>query len=232
MNIVSRDEWLAARTALLAKEKAFNQERDGLSAERRALPAVKIDKAYAFEGANGTVTLPDLFDGRGQLLVYHFMYGSDWDEGCPSCSFWADNFNGIDVHLAHRGITLVLIAKAPYAKLAAYQERMGWRVPFYSAADTDFNEDFNVSFTAAQVEHGADYNYKTGNWKMGGEAPGASAFLRADDGSVLHTYSTYARGLDMINGAYHLMDIMPKGRDEQDLDFSMGWLRRRDQYGD
>lgn len=232
MNVVSRDEWLIARKALLAKEKAFNKTRDGLSAERRDLPAVKIDKGYVFEGAAGKRTLPELFDGRGQLLVYHFMYGTDWDDGCPSCSFWADNFNGIDIHLAHRDITLVMIGKAPYRTLAAYKDRMGWTLPFYSAHETDFNEDFNVSFSAEQLESGGDYNYKTGNWKFGGEGPGASAFLKADDGSVLHTYSTFARGLDMINGAYHLMDIMPKGRDEQDLQHSMAWLRRRDQYED
>jgi predicted dithiol-disulfide oxidoreductase (DUF899 family) len=233
MNVVSRDEWLVARKALLAKEKAFTRQRDALSAERRALPAVKIDKGYVFDGANGTATLPELFDGRGQLLVYHFMYGTDWDEGCPSCSFWADNFNGIDIHLAHRDITLVLVAKAPYATLAAYQERMGWSVPFYSAADTTFNEDFDVTYTAAQQEAGADYNYKIGNWKFGSDSAGASAFLKADDGSVLHTYSTFSRGLDILNGAYNLMDIMPKGRDEAGLEpHSMAWLRRRDQYED
>ncbi len=231
MDVVSRDEWLAARTALLAKEKAFDKQRDALAAERQSLPAVKITKPYSFEGADGTVSLGGLFGDKSQLLIYHFMFGPDWDEGCPSCTFWIDSFDNDGVHLAARDIALVAVAKAPYATLAAYKERFGWKTPFYSAANTDFNEDFQVSFTPEQQEAGATYNYKPGSWKNGSEGPGASAFLKTPDGDILHTYSTFARGLDMLNGAYHLMDIAPKGRDEGNMPYTQAWLRRRDQYG-
>lgn len=230
MDVVSRDDWLAARTALLAKEKAFDKTRDALAAERRGLPAVKIDKAYTFEGADGKASLADLFGDRSQLLIYHFMFGPDWDEGCPSCTFWIDSFDNDGPHLAARDISLVAVAKAPYATLAAYRERFGWKTPFYSALDTDFNEDFQVSFTPEQLDAGATYNYKPGSWKNGGEGPGASTFLKTDSGDILHTYSTFARGLDMLNGAYHLMDIAPKGRDEGNMPYTQAWVRRRDQY--
>ncbi len=229
--VVSRAEWLAARTALLEREKAFTRERDALSAARRALPWVQVEKDYAFEGAGGRESLADLFGGAGQLIVYHFMFGPDWDEGCPSCSYWMDNFDGIDVHLRHRDTALVAVSNAPYGKLAAYRERMGWRFRWVSSLGSDFNRDFHVTFTEEEIQNDrAYYNYREGPFP-GTEAPGISVFRRRD-GRVYHTYSCYSRGLDMLNGAYHLLDLTPKGRDEDDLPWTMAWLRRRDQYED
>jgi predicted dithiol-disulfide oxidoreductase (DUF899 family) len=192
---------------------------------------VKVTKRYAFEGPDGQQSLGDLFAGRSQLIVYHFMYGPDWDEGCPSCSFWADNFEGIPIHLAHRDATLVAISRAPYAKLAAYRERMGWTFPWYSSQGSDFNFEFQVSYTPEQVESGkAEYNYRQS--EVIDELPGISVFYRDENGDVYHTYSTYSRGLDMLNGAYHYMDLLPKGRDEAELPWTMAWLSRHDEYED
>jgi predicted dithiol-disulfide oxidoreductase (DUF899 family) len=213
--IVDREEWLAARKALLQKEKAFSRTRDDLARERRDLPWVRIDKAYAFEGPQGRLALGDLFGGKGQLLVYHFMMGPDWTEGCPSCSFWADNYNGVDVHLAHRDTALAAVSRAPLAKIEAYRKRMGWTFRWVSSAGSDFNFDFGVSFDPA---------------KRGDEAPGLSAFRRGDDGAIYHTYSTYSRGLDMFNGAYQMLDLTAKGRDEEGLPWPMAWVRRHDSY--
>jgi predicted dithiol-disulfide oxidoreductase (DUF899 family) len=228
--IVSRDEWLSARTAYLAKEKEFTRLRDQLSQERRELPWVKVDKEYLFNGPNGQETLADLFEGRSQLIVYHFMYGPDWEEGCPSCSFWADNFNDIVVHLNHRDITLIAVSRAQLDKLEAYKERMGWSFKWVSSFANDFNYDYYVSFTPDQLEKGGvNYNYGTTNFS-GDELPGISVFYRNEAGEVFHTYSCYARGLDMLNGAYHYMDLAPKGRDEEDLPYTMAWLRRHDSY--
>ncbi len=229
-HVVSRDEWLAARKALLAKEKAFTRQRDELSAERRALPWVEVDKTYLFDGPNGKETLADLFDGRSQLLVYHFMFGPDWQEGCPSCSFWADNYNGIVVHLNHRDVSLAAISRAPPEKLEQYRKRMGWSFKWVSSFDNDFNRDYHVSFTPEEKAT-AYYNYKVGGFS-GPEAPGISIFATGPGGAVYHTYSCYSRGLDMLNGAYHMLDLVPKGRDEAGLPYTMAWVRRHDSYDD
>jgi predicted dithiol-disulfide oxidoreductase (DUF899 family) len=229
-NIVSQDEWLKARTALLLEEKEFTRLRDQLSQKRRQLPWVKVDKNYSFEGVNGTETLSDLFDGRSQLIVYHFMYGPDWEDACPSCSFWADNFNGIDIHLNHRDASLVAISRASLDQLQAYSKRMGWDFNWLSSSASEFNYDFQASFRAEEMEQGeVFYNFKMGQFPAD-EAPGISVFYKNEQGEIFHTYSCYARGLDMLNGAYHYMDLLPKGRDEDDLEFTMAWLRRRDQY--
>ena len=230
--VVSGDEWLRARKELLAKEKEFTRLRDQLSQARRALPWEQVEKNYVFEGPNGKETLTDLFDGRSQLIVYHFMYGPDWDEGCPSCSFWADNFNGIDVHLKHRDIAMIAVSRAPLKVLDAYKKRMGWNFKWVSSLDTDFNFDFHVSFTPEEMEKGEmNYNYENRKFPSE-EGPGISVFYKSERGEVFHTYSCYSRGLDMLNGAYHYMDLAPKGRDEDNLPYSMSWLSRRDQYDD
>ena len=222
-------EWTAARIALLKREKEFTRQRDELAAARRALPALRISGDYVFEGPNGKESLLELFDGRSQLIVYHFMYGADWGEGCTSCSFWADNLNGIDIHLAHRDISFLMMSTADFATITTYRKRMAWGFKWVSTAGNSFNHDMNVSFTPDQLEAGSHtYNYKPEGFN-GPEAPGLTVFRRAGD-AVFLTYGTFARGLDGFNGAYHLMDLTPKGRDEGGLDWSMQWLRRRDQY--
>lgn len=229
-NIVSRDDWLKAREDHLEKEKAFTKARDALSAARRELPWEKVDRDYNFNSPGGSQSLADLFAGCHQLIVYHFMYGPDWEEGCPSCSFWADNYNGTIVHLNHRDINLVAISNAPLNKLEAYKKRMGWDFTWVSSLGTDFNRDFGVTFTPEEIETGeADYNYRKGKTSLQ-EAPGISVFYRDENDEVFHTYSCYSRGLDMLNGAYHLMDLTPKGRNEDDLPYTMAWLKRHDQY--
>ena len=188
-NVVSGDEWLQSRKELLAKEKEFTRLRDELSQARRALPWKKVDKKYVFESAAGKQTLADLFDGRSQLIVYHFMYGPDWSEGCPSCSFWADNFNGIDIHLGHRDITMLAVSRAPLKTLDAYKKRMGWSFKWVSSLDTDFNFDFDVSFTPDEMEKGEmNYNYENRKFPSE-EAPGISVFYKNEQGDVFHTYS-------------------------------------------
>ena len=230
--IVSREEWLDARCRHLAREKEFTRQRDELSRERRELPWVRVDKEYVFDAPGGKESLADLFGNCSQLIVYHFMYGPDWDEGCPSCSFWADNFNGIDIHLRHRDISLVAIARAPLETLEAYRKRMGWQFRWVSSYDNDFNRDYHVSFTPEEMERGeVFYNFGATSFPSE-EGPGISVFYRDDDGGVYHSYSCYARGLDMLNGAYHYMDLAPKGRDEDELPYTMAWLQRRDQYDD
>ena len=229
-NVVSRDEWTRARMALLAREKEFTHLRDQLSAERRSLPWVRVDKQYVFEGPDGKETLAELFHGRSQLIVYHFMLGPDWQEGCKSCSFWADNFNGIDAHLAARDVTLLAISSAPYSKIAAFKARMGWTFKWVSSAGSDFNHDYHVTFSPQELEQGeVNYNYA---WSRlsDTEWPGVSVFYRDTDGSIYHTYSCYARGIDMLNGAYNFLDLVPKGRDEAGLNFSMAWVRLHDSY--
>lgn len=229
--VVSRQEWIAVRKQLLAKEKELTRLRDDLARQRRELPWVKVTKPYVFEGPDGQLSLSDLFADHSQLIVYHFMYGPDWTEGCPSCSFWADNFEGIPIHLAHRDATLVAISRASYERLATYRRRMGWTFPWYSSHGSDFNFDFQVSYTPEQVESGsAEHNYR--RTEVHAELPGISVFFRDETGDVYHTYSTYSRGLDMLNGAYHYMDLLPKGRDEAGLPWTMAWLRRHDQYED
>ena len=228
--IVSRDEWLAARTALLAQEKEFTRARDRLSEERRKLPWVIVDKHYVFDGPDGKETLSDLFAGRNQLLVYHFMFGPDWTEGCPSCSFWADSYNGIVAHLSHRDVSLVAISRAPLEKLEAYKARLGWSFRWVSSYGNDFNRDYQVSFTPDE-QKSAVYNYQPNGFGSS-EAPGVSVFVKGEDGRIFHTYSCYARGLDALNSAYQLLDLVPKGRDEQGLPYPMAWVRRHDKYAD
>jgi len=237
--VVTHDAWVAARKKHLAKEKEFTRLRDQLSRERRELPWELVAKDYVFEGERGKQSLSDLFEGRGQLVIYHAMFNPEtagpsttWtkDAPCFSCSFWMDNFNGITVHLNHRDITMAAVSRAPVAALAAYKKRMGWSFPWYSSAGSDFNFDYRVSFTEAELQAGkVDYNYRMNPWSMS-EAPGISVFLKDDEGQIFHTYSTYARGLDMLNVAYHYMDLVPKGRDEGDS--GQAWVRRRDEYLD
>ena len=228
--VVSQEEWHQTRQEFLAKEKEFTRLRDKLSQQRREMPWTKVEKEYQFEGSNGSQSLSDLFAGKRQLIIYHFMYGPDWGErGCPSCSFWADNFNGIDVHLAARDATLLAVSRAPLAKIDQYKTKMGWNFTWVSSHGSDFNYDYHVSFTEESVANGtASYNYKpqTGT----GEAPGISIFYKDEDDTIYHTYSTYSRGLDMMNGAYHYMDLLPKGRDEAGLPWSMAWLKHHDLY--
>ena len=227
---VSHEEWFAARRKLLEEEKAFTRQRDALSQRRREMPWERIEKDYRFEGPQGRRSLADLFDGRSQLIVYHFMLGPDWESGCKSCSFWADNYNGVDIHLAQRDVTLAAISRAPYSKIAAFKQRMGWSFAWYSSFGDDFNYDFQASFHPDDLKRGEVlYNFEM--LKMGmDETPGISVFARNAAGEVFHTYSCYARGLDMLNGAYHLLDLTPKGRDEDNLPFSMSWVRHHDRY--
>ncbi len=226
--IVSQAEWLTARKALLAKGKAFTKARDRLAAERRALPLVRVEKTYRFQTASGEQGLDDLFGAHSQLIVQHFMFGPDWAEGCPSCSFWADNFNGTDAHLGARNTAFVAVSNAPLEKLLAYKERLGWTFNWVSAADSTFSADFGVTFPAGNDADGRGYNY-TGK-VSGEEKPGLSVFYRLPDKSICHSYSTYARGLDFLNATYHLLDLTPMGRDEAGLSFTMAWVKRRDQY--
>jgi predicted dithiol-disulfide oxidoreductase (DUF899 family) len=229
-NVVSHAEWIEARQALLAAEKEFTRQRDALTRQRQALPWERIEKDYRFEGPGGPMSLAELFDGRSQLIVYHFMLGPDWEEGCKSCSFWADNFNGIPLHLAHRDVTFTAISRAPLAKIEAYKRRMGWSFPWASSFGSDFNFDYRVSFTPEQIASGERlYNFGTMSPDVS-EQVGISVFCRDADDQVFHTYSCYARGVDMMNGAYHYLDLVPKGRDESGLRFTMEWLRRHDQY--
>ena len=229
--VVTREEWTKARIELLKEEKAFTRQRDELSRKRRELPWVAIEKSYSFAGPDGIESLSDLFAGKSQLLIYHFMLGPDWDAGCTSCSFWADNFDGIDIHLAHRDISFLAVSRADYRKIAAYKARMGWRFKWVSSHDSDFNYDFGVSFTDRQKEQNeVEYNYRTGPYFID-ELPGVSVFAKNDNGEVFHTYSAYSRGVDLLNGAYNYIDLTPKGRNEEGDDKNMGWLRRHDEYG-
>jgi predicted dithiol-disulfide oxidoreductase (DUF899 family) len=229
--VVSRDEWIAARKAHLANEKAFTKARDRLSAERRALPWVKVEKNYLFDTPEGKKSLADLFDGRSQLIVYHFMLGPDWGEGCPSCSYLADHFDGAALHLAHRDVTLLAVSRAPLPEIAAYKQRMGWRFPWVSSHGNDFNYDFHVSFRPEQKEGEVYYNYEMGDFESD-EMPGVSVFIKDASGAIFHTYSAYARGLDILVGTYNFLDLVPKGRDEAELPWSMAWVRRHDDYDD
>jgi predicted dithiol-disulfide oxidoreductase (DUF899 family) len=227
--VVSHEEWLKARLELLAAEKEFTRQRDALTRRRMAMPCKRVEKSYRFEGPNGALSLADLFDGRSQLIVYHFMFGPDWEEGCKSCSFWADNFDGIPIHLNHRDVTFTAVSRAPLAKIEAYKKRMGWSFPWVSSYGSDFNYDFHVSFTEELLAAGkVDYNY--GLVEGYEELPGLSVFYKNERGEVFHTYSCYARGIDMVNGAYQFLDLVPKGRDEDGFEFSMEWVRRHDQY--
>jgi predicted dithiol-disulfide oxidoreductase (DUF899 family) len=227
--IVPRDEWVAARRRLLAKEKDFMRLRDELSRQRRELPWERVGKPYAFEGAKGRETLADLFDGRSQLIVYHFMFAPEWDTGCKSCSFWADNFNAVIPHLNQRDVSFAAISRAPLRKLQAFAARLNWGFKWVSSADSDFNFDYQVSFRPEDIARGtAVYNYAPLGREMT-DLPGFSVFCKAGD-DIFHTYSTFARGLDPMNVAYQLLDLVPKGRDEASLQFPMAWVRLHDQY--
>jgi predicted dithiol-disulfide oxidoreductase (DUF899 family) len=229
--IVSRKDWITARKELLEKEKEFTRLRDQLSDRRRQLPWVKIDESYEFEGQGGTVSLSDLFDGRSQLIIYHFMFGPDWDEGCPSCSYIADHFDGAMTHLNHRDVTMVVVSRTPFERLDQYRKRMAWNFRWLSSLGSDFNFDYHVSFTGDDPANDqVYYNYRTGTFPAD-EAPGISAFYKAENGDAFHTYSCYGRGLDMLLGAYHIMDLTAKGRNEANLPYPMTWVRRHDQYG-
>ena len=226
--VVSQDEWIAARRRLLAKEKEFTRLRDELSRERRELPWERVDKPYVFETQNGRQTLADLFDGCHQLVVYHFMFAPDWENGCKSCSFWADNFNGIVAHLRQRDVSFVAVSRAPWQKLHAFAQRLGWNFKWVSSGGNDFNFDYQVSFTEQQMQGEVDYNYGKRRFPAT-DAPGVSVFLREGD-SVFHTYSSFGRGIDMLNTAYHYLDLVPKGRDEEGLPSPMAWVKLHDQY--
>ena len=223
----TREQWLAARKGLLAKEKDYTHLGDELARERQALPWVPVEKEYVFQTDDGPKTLAELFDGRSQLLVYHFMFGPDWDAGCPGCSFVADHLDGPRLHLDHHDVTLLCVSRAPLEKLKDYKGRMGWTFPWASSAGSDFNYDFGVSFTEEQQERADEYNFGTvvgDDRYKSEELPGLSAFV-LDDGVVLHTYSTYARGLDALIGTNNLLDLAPLGRNE-----SVDWVRRHDEY--
>ena len=216
--VVSEAEWLVARKDLLTREKELTRLRDEVSRHRRELPWVRVKKQYVFDGPNGQETLMDLFDSRSQLIVYHFMFGPDWDEGCKSCSYLADHFDGANWHLPHRDVSFVVISRAPLSRLEAYKKRMGWRFKLLSSYGNDFNFDYHVSFTKEEEKKNeAYYNYGKGEF-ISDELPGLSV------------YSTYGRGLDILVGAYNFLDLVPKGRDEENFDFSMEWVRRHDQY--
>lgn len=228
--IVSRDEWLAARKALLAREKAHTREGDALSADRRRLPMVKVETSYMFDTADGRRSLADLFEGRSQLIVYHFMMGPGWAEGCPSCSFLMDHLDGVLPHLANRDVTLVAVSRAPLAEIDAFKRRMGWQFPWVSSYGTAFNRDFHVSFTKDEVASGKmHYNYAEQLFPSE-EGPGFSVFVTNAQGDIFHTYSTYGRGGESVLGTYHLLDLVPKGRNEDGLPFPMAWVRHHDRY--
>lgn len=228
-NIVDDATWLAAREELLESEKRLTRLRDELSARRREMPWRLIDKDYRFNTEAGEQTLSDLFGDQSQLLVYHFMFGPEQEAGCPGCSWWADNYNGNVEHLVARDIKLVAIARAPLDKLLAYRERMGWNFDWASSLNCDFNQDFHVSFSQDEIDAGkAYYNYhETG--RIMPEAPGVSVFVKQND-KIYHSYSTYSRGLDILNAGYHMMDLVPKGRDEDGLEYPSAWLKRRDEF--
>ncbi len=229
--VVTRDQWLAARQTLLKKEKETTRLLDQLGAERRSLPWVKVDKDYVFDApGGGKVTLDGLFAGRSQLVVYHFMFGPDWQEGCPSCSYVSDHHDAALPHLAARDVTLVAVSRAPIAKLEAFKKRMGWHFNWVSSFHNDFNTDYHVSFTKEEHARGpVEYNYALQEFPSE-EAPGLSIFFKDAAGDIYHTYSTYSRGLDQFLGTYRILDLVPKGRDETALDFPMAWVRYRDKY--
>ena len=230
--VVSRTEWLEARKQLLLKEKSYTRQGDELAAERRNLPWVRVEKDYVFEAPGGNQSLADLFEGRNQLIVQHFMFGPGWKEGCPSCSFMADHVGGALVHLAHRDVAFVAVSRASITEIEAFKKRMGWGFKWVSSAGNDFNFDYGVSFTKEEMARGkVNYNYKMQNFPSE-EAPGISVFYRNDAGDVFHTYSTYGRGVEVMMGTYRLLDLVSKGRDEAGLPDAMAWVRHHDKYGE
>lgn len=229
---VSREEWIEARKELLELEKDLTRRRDRLNRCRLALPRVKVEESYLFDGPDGKETLADLFGGRSQLLVYHFMLGPGWEEGCPSCSLIADHFDGSIPHLARRDVTLLAVSRAPWAQIEPFKRRMGWKFKWVSSHENDFNFDYHVSFTKEDAAKGKIYyNYREEDFHVE-ELPGISAFSKDESGDIFHTYSSYARGCDILIGAYNFLDIAPKGRDEDNLAFSMSWVRHHDRYAD
>ncbi len=230
--VVSHEEWLSARSAFLAKEKEFTRQRDEMSRQRRMLPWEKVTKTYVFDGPKGKETLADLFGKKSQLIVYHFMFSPDWDEGCPICSFWADNFNGAAIHLPHRDTAFVAISRAPIEKLERFKKRMGWSFKWVSSGNTDFNYDVGVSFTPEQIKNGTTfYNYREGDASQE-DREGTSIFYKDENGVIYHTYSSYARGIDLINTTYNYLDMTPKGRDEEGLEYPVAWVNYHDRYED
>ena len=230
--VVPEDRWLAARKSLLNHEKELTRLRDEIARERRALPWVRIDKNYVFDTPEGKRTLAELFEARRQLMVQHFMLGPGWEQGCPSCSFMADHTDGMNVHLAHRDVTFVAVSRAPLAEIERFRRRMGWRFKWVSSYGSDFNHDFHVSFTAEELAQGRlYYNYAQGGQPaLSEELPGLSVFYKDDAGDVFHTYATYARGVEVMMGTYNLLDLTPKGRDEDNLRYGMEWERHHDRY--
>jgi predicted dithiol-disulfide oxidoreductase (DUF899 family) len=230
--VVSREQWLAARKTLLAQEKEFNRLRDELGRRRRELPWEKVDKQYVFDGPSGRETLAELFGRRSQLIVYHFMFAPEDEEGCPHCSFWADHFDGADIHLPHRDATFVVISRAPLAKIEAFKHRMGWRFKWLSSFENEFNYDYQVSFTPEQIRTGSVvYNYAKMDMDET-ERQGLSVFYKDEGGAVFHTYSCYARGIDLLNGTYNFIDLAPKGRGEDGPEGTQAWVRYHDRYED
>jgi predicted dithiol-disulfide oxidoreductase (DUF899 family) len=228
--VVSQEKWLEARRAFLVKEKEYTRLGQRLSRERMELPWVRVEENYGFEGPKGRVTLADLFEGRSQLIVYHFMLGPDWKEGCPSCSFLGDHFGGMLVHLANRDVTLTAVSRAPYPQIEAFKRRMGWAFNWVSSFGSAFNFDYHVSFTKDEMARGEmEYNYETTTFGAN-EAPGVSVFYKAPTGEIFHTYSSYGLGLDSLVGVYRFLDIAPKGRNEDGLVFPMAWVRHHDRY--
>ena len=227
--VVSKEEWLQARKDLLAKEKEFTRQRDALAAQRRSMPAVKVEKQYTFQGPDGPISLADLFAGRPQLIVYHFMFDPAWEEGCKSCSFLADSFDGSVSHLAARDTSFVAVSRAPLGKLQAFQQRMGWNFPWISSEGTDFNYDFHV--TMEEGKPNVEYNFMIipAAALPAREMPGLSVFLKEGD-EIYHTYSAYARGLDHLINTYNYLDLTPLGRHEEGLPWPMAWVNHHDKY--
>jgi predicted dithiol-disulfide oxidoreductase (DUF899 family) len=230
--VVSRAEWLTARKKLLTREKQLTRERDAIAEERRQLPWVKVEKKYVFDSPSGKKTLADLFDGRSQLIIYHFMFGPEWQEGCPSCSFNMDHTDGAIVHLAQRDVSFAAVSRAPISKIEAFRKRLGWKFNWVSSNGTDFNYDYQASFTPEQRAKGkVEYNFDLVEFPSA-EAPGFSVFYKDKDGNIFHTYSAYARGSESTINTYNYLDLVPKGRDEDNLPFTMAWLRHHDRYAD
>jgi predicted dithiol-disulfide oxidoreductase (DUF899 family) len=230
--VVSQEQWIEARRALLAEEKAWTRERDRLAEKRRALPWVKVEKNYVFDGAEGPVTLADLFDGRSQLVVYHFMFGPEWKEGCPGCSLLCDQVDGARQHFEHNDVSFVAVSRGPIEKLRAYRERMGWKFRWVSSAASDFNFDHHVSFPDGARERGVFYNFEQQPDPEIDELSGTSVFTKDDRGTIYHTYSTYGRGGEMFLNIYGWLDIVPKGRNETKNGNLTDWVRRHDRYED
>jgi len=228
--IVSHKEWLKQRIAFLKKEKKFAHMRDALSRERQKLPWEKITKKYVFDTPKGKQTLAQLFEGRSQLILYHFMFHPDWKAGCKGCSLLADSFDRNITHIQQRDITMIAASRAPLAKLEKFKKRMGWSFKWVSSGGSDFNYDFYVSFTPEQLKKKIYYNYKTEK-RSGEDLPGLSVFYKDKSGNIFHTYSTYERGLDAAIVPYQYIDLVPKGRDEDKLPYPMAWVRHRDSYG-